>query len=249
MLWQCMLTPTELATKAFWLNYKVPAEPGVYIIYCKTNEKCYIGSSLFVYARLSGHKIHLKQGKHPNPHLQAAVNKYGIETFSFLTLELCRGATPDFLLERENHYLLQLDPKEVFNLVIPAVKGGGVGLKRSAEHRAAISKAWKGNKWKLGTHQSEEFKAHVSALFKGKKHTPEQIANATAGKKAALLVNPQMYCGTKNGRAKLNDDAVREIRRLYATGEYSQMKLAGMFGVNQTGISEIVRGKKWAHVV
>lgn len=244
-----MLTPTELVTKAFWLNYKVPAEPGVYIIYCKADEKCYIGSSLFVYARLSGHRIQLKKKKHPNPHMQSAFNKYGLETFSFLVLELCRGATPDFLLERENHYLLQLDPKEVFNLVIPAVKGGGVGLKRSPAHCAAISKAQTGNKWRLGSTQSEEFKARLSARLKGKKQTPEQIANAAAGRKAAYLTNPLMSAGVKNGRAKLDDDAVREIRRLYATGEYPQTKLAGMFGIHQTGISEIIRRKKWAHVV
>jgi DNA-binding XRE family transcriptional regulator len=51
--------------------------------------------------------------------------------------------------------------------------------------------------------------------------------------------------GEKNPHAKLTWEKVGEIRRLYATGEYTQDRLAREYGVAQTGISRIVLGKSW----
>jgi len=54
--------------------------------------------------------------------------------------------------------------------------------------------------------------------------------------------------GESNPQAKLNDQAVREIRLLYETGSFSQQELGGKFGVDQKVISAIVRRKSWTHV-
>ena len=54
--------------------------------------------------------------------------------------------------------------------------------------------------------------------------------------------------GTANGRAKLTEDIVREIRRLYATGEFSQRELGLKFGVSQYTICQIVRRETWQYV-
>lgn len=55
--------------------------------------------------------------------------------------------------------------------------------------------------------------------------------------------------GERNGNAKLIATQVDEIRRLYqgpyVRGEYTQVKLAKMFGVSQRMISLIVRGEFW----
>lgn len=51
--------------------------------------------------------------------------------------------------------------------------------------------------------------------------------------------------GSANGRAKLSEDDVREIRRLRADEGWSQQKLADRFGVHQTGISALLRGVSW----
>ena len=54
--------------------------------------------------------------------------------------------------------------------------------------------------------------------------------------------------GTRNSKAKLVDDDIREIRELYSHGA-RQVDLAEQFGVDQTTISSIVRRQAWAHVV
>lgn len=54
--------------------------------------------------------------------------------------------------------------------------------------------------------------------------------------------------GEKNPNAKITEAEVREIRRAYATGKHTQEVLGLLFGVSQTRINDIVRGKGWAHV-
>ena len=39
------------------------------------------------------------------------------------------------------------------------------------------------------------------------------------------------------------------IRALYATGEYTQKKLAEMYGVRYTNIGNIIRGESWRHLL
>jgi hypothetical protein len=55
--------------------------------------------------------------------------------------------------------------------------------------------------------------------------------------------------GTANGKAKLTEDNVREIRSLYATDNFSQRELARRFGVGQMVICFVVNRTSWKHVV
>jgi hypothetical protein len=54
--------------------------------------------------------------------------------------------------------------------------------------------------------------------------------------------------GSKNGRAKLTEAAVLDIRRAYRMGTVTQRELALRHGVDPSLISEILAGKRWAHV-
>ncbi len=54
--------------------------------------------------------------------------------------------------------------------------------------------------------------------------------------------------GERNPKVKLTEDEVREIRRLYATGNYRQVDLGKMFKVRQDTISSITRGETWGSV-
>lgn len=54
--------------------------------------------------------------------------------------------------------------------------------------------------------------------------------------------------GEEHYKSKLNADIVREIRRLYATGMYSQKKLSEMYKIHQTNVGFIVRMETWKDV-
>jgi len=54
--------------------------------------------------------------------------------------------------------------------------------------------------------------------------------------------------GEAQAMAKLTDDAVREIRAAYASGQVSQQQLADHYGVYQTVISKVVLRRGWKHV-
>ncbi len=55
-------------------------------------------------------------------------------------------------------------------------------------------------------------------------------------------------CGEQQPAAKLSEAQVLEIRRIAREGQYSQKKIARMFGVCQMTISHIVSRSTWKHV-
>ncbi len=54
--------------------------------------------------------------------------------------------------------------------------------------------------------------------------------------------------GVIQGSAKLNDDKVRKIRVLHATGDYTPASLADRFKVSQRTIRGVVKREWWRHV-
>ena len=54
--------------------------------------------------------------------------------------------------------------------------------------------------------------------------------------------------GEQHPNAKLKEDDVLEIRRLYAGGGISQKTIADSFGVGQAQVAKIVRRQGWTHV-
>ncbi|UUV46403.1 HNH endonuclease [Bacillus phage vB_BanS-Thrax3] len=55
--------------------------------------------------------------------------------------------------------------------------------------------------------------------------------------------------GEGNHHAKITEDDVREIRKLYKTGRYTQRELEKIFGINHSTIGCITRGETWKHVI
>lgn len=53
--------------------------------------------------------------------------------------------------------------------------------------------------------------------------------------------------GQNNGAAKLTDDDVRGIRRLYRRG-WMQREIADLYEIAQSNVSYIVRHERWAHL-
>lgn len=54
--------------------------------------------------------------------------------------------------------------------------------------------------------------------------------------------------GMRNGHAVLTDEYVMEARGLYATGNWTQAKLAERYGVTRTTIAPCLRGETWKHL-
>lgn len=54
--------------------------------------------------------------------------------------------------------------------------------------------------------------------------------------------------GVTHASAKLNDDAVREIRQRIAMGDETHAAIAKEYGVNKTTVSSVCTRKTWRHV-
>ena len=68
------------------------------------------------------------------------------------------------------------------------------------------------------------------------------------GDRNAMRLYPGLLRGEKNGRAKLNEDQVREIRSQHAQCHSSYKELAIKYGVTKTLVGLIVTRKNWKHV-
>lgn len=74
--------------------------------------------------------------------------------------------------------------------------------------------------------------------------------NTTSENQIHAIVN-KLYVTAKGetaGQAKLKEVQVREIHKLWKSGEVTQEYLSNMFGVASSAISRIVNGVRWRHV-
>jgi len=55
--------------------------------------------------------------------------------------------------------------------------------------------------------------------------------------------------GESNGYSKFSDEDVKNIRKLYATGDYTTVKLGKMYNVHRATISLMVNNKTWQHIL
>lgn len=76
----------------------------------------------------------------------------------------------------------------------------------------------------------------------------EYVTPSQNRKHAYEVLGDEAVHGEDHHNSKLTDDTVREMRRLYQTGEYSQRKLAEMFGIARSTVEGIVCGKWWKHI-
>jgi len=126
---------------------------GIYKIVSKMNpERVYIGSSINIYFRWKKHLSDLRKNKHGSIKLQRHFNKYGEADLVFVVIEPC---FIEFLLDREQYYINQLNP--YFNVC--RVAGRTVGREISKETRHKMSTSKLNNKNSLGFKHTEETKA------------------------------------------------------------------------------------------
>ena len=140
-----------------------------FIIYKATNPvngKIYVGqTAISLSDRKAGHIQKVRKGS--LSHFHNAIRKYGLDAFTWETICLCSS--------KDEANAKECELIKVFNAKAPAgynITDGGegtVGFYPSAETRAKMGKAHKGNKRALGYKHSDETKAKLSKAGKGNK--------------------------------------------------------------------------------
>lgn len=186
--------------------YKVIS--GIYTITNKVNNKIYLGESSNVNRRLNNHKVSLLSNRHENEHLQNAVNKYGIDSFTFEILEEC---DEKFLKSQENYWanVLNVHSRDFgYNI-----------LNCSPEGRTKVYS--KELRYKLGSGQrgkkaSEETRKKMSGVRKGKSiHSQEFKDRVSIRAKNAKI--------SEETRRKMSDSAKLRVKRIGTNlGEYNK---------------------------
>jgi group I intron endonuclease len=177
-------------------------KPGIYLIYNLANQRVYVGQSRNVRKRFSRHRGSLLLGNHKNPHLQSAFNHYGEDKFVFRSVEYCEIEN---LTEREEYWIGQfnsMNRNRGYNLVRAKTNGG-----HSEETKAKLSAINKGK-----TH-SEEAKAKMSESQKGRIHSEETRAKMGASRIGKALSEDHRAKMSKAHKGKVISEETREKLR------------------------------------
>ena len=104
---------------------------GIYAIVNRETGDRYVGSTGDLLEREQGHLSRLRHNRHPNPHLQAAWNKYGETAFEFVVLE---EVAPELLLQAEQGHINQ---RAEYNIL--PLAGRSTGYTHTAEGKRKMS--------------------------------------------------------------------------------------------------------------
>lgn len=215
--------------------------------------------------RWKSHLWALKSGKHENPALQNAWNKYGESAFSFDLIEEC---SEDCLDEREMYYIGLYDSyKNGYNCNLGGVRGRGQVFSIESRMRMSAAKKGKPSNMKGRRHSkeakermrkaqrnrppiSEETRMKLSKAGVGRKLTEEarrKISESKLGKPRPIEHMRAAWNATrgkplsqehKEKIRKVDDNTAREIHRRASEGEKISV-LADEYGVSTATIRDI----------
>jgi group I intron endonuclease len=193
----------------------------IYFIENRLNGKIYVGKAIDPKKRWRTHRCVANKGKEKYPNKYFAVHA-----------AISKYGSDNFsfvIIERcrNNHEANQAERDW-----ISCLKGLGVLLYNETEGGDGSSP---------GVKFTEEHKKRISVAKLGKKASPEARMNMSKARKLE-------FAGEKNNKVKINEDTVRLIRCMYATGQHTHRQLASMFGLTHATIGKIVRRELWAHI-
>lgn len=211
---------------------------GIYEILNKLNGKRYIGSTKELNVREKTHFRNLKENKHPNKHLQFAVNKYGIKNFEFSVLEYC---SEEYLLVLEQWYL---DNEEWhYNLKTQAIGGGfirsDVRLFDPQDIYEIVEMVLVGFTQKEIAEYYECGVMTINNIVKRNTYKDVQFPKP-------LLQKLSKYLSKKKHGRKFTCEEVQQIRQRYFSGE-SQKSISVDLDVSDSIISEMCRNNSYQH--
>ena len=202
----------EGATRNRGLN--MSNRTGVYFIRNVQNEKFYVGSAGRNFmSRWSEHKVRLENGRHGNPHLQAAWDKYGPECFEYGVIEDC---ALEQCLVREQFWMDFLKPE--YNCLKTA--GSPFGRRATEETKRKMRLAKLGRKHSKEAIErmriaqsnksamSAETRLKISRIGKNRVVSPETRAKISAFRKA----HPEKF------ESRLGTKHSEETKRKIAAG-------------------------------
>lgn len=203
---------------------------GIYFYESCLRKEGYVGLSKQIEVRIDKHQKRLRKGKH-NKFFQPAWDLHGEENFEWKILEEC----PEYKLKEREVFWEQKLKSEGWKLYNDAPCGkippNRTGVKLSPEHKQKIKILTTGeNNPNFGKKTSKEVREKMRNSHLGIPLSPGHI---------------EKISGEKHPKAKLTWEQVREIRKLYQTGEYFQRELGEMFGVSSPAIQGIVGNRTW----
>ncbi len=213
-----------------------------YIVTNTINGKQYVGKSKGDPSRRW--RQHISHAFNPkcrayNNYLERAIRKYSPKNFTHEVIFWTDNENEVFAKEVELIKKYHARAPRGYNLTDGAE--GNSGWIPSETTRKKLSKASRGkNNHFYGKHQSSETRKKISKATQGKN-------NPFYGKYHSSKTKRKLS-GENNGRAKLTEKQVRQIHKLYMTGEYTYKQLSKMLGVSYVQVFQIVRRKSWKHV-
>ncbi len=193
---------------------------GVYIITNLLDNFYYIGSSKNVYRRLREHKNALIKNKHENDKVQNAVNKYGIDNFTFEVLEY---HDEKYMVSMEQWWMNMLQvANRKYGYNIRPVAGSGKGFSKE-EHS------------QYGKHRSDITKEKLRIAHTGKKMTKEHRINSAVGHYKAIY--------------QVNKDTEEIIREFNSVKQATEFFNGGQGTITKAlkNISPTAYGFKWRY--
>lgn len=218
-------------------NDNIYSRIGIYGIRNLINGKIYVGKTGMNFGdRWDSHRSLLNNGKHDNPHLQNAWNKYGQDNFEFIVIEDCKIEDLD---DKEKYYIkMYKDLNLAYNIHDGGNEGNNLGKHLSEETKRKIGEKNRING--LGRKHSDKTKEKMAKSHQGKKYTTmsdEGRKNIQQAQQKRCEKNPKKLCV---------DDVV-EIRRLHTEGlNYSE--IARKYNVTPQCINDICNYKRWKQV-
>lgn len=200
---------------------------GIYCIENIINGKKYIGKSVNIPYRLTGHKWALSENRHPNQYLQYSYNKYGLEHFKFYILEEC---DKNILSEREIYFIKKYKAKnKEFGYNLTDGGEGAAGRVVTLESRKKVSIS------NTGKVRSEEVKKQMSIRAKARAHTEEEnkkISLSTIGKQRGFRKGKNSsYLGVSRGKNRKKYKAqITYKQKVFSLGAcYSEVDAAKLY--------------------
>jgi group I intron endonuclease len=211
----------------------------MYYLYKITNllsGKVYIGQSTKETERWRQHKYFAR--KKPIQYIHLAMAKYGVDNFTYEVIATC--TTQENTDETEATLITQYDSRN---------KDHGYNIDPGGEF------AWNRGLQKeqqpmYGKHHSEESKKKISESNMGKimpPHTDEWKQDMSKRRRGVPKSKEwiEKRAGENHPLAKLSYDLADQIRKEYATGNFTLKELSKKYDVSIATLSRTIRKKQW----